>query len=117
MGTPRVTRAVELAVQLGGAGITATHNPGEVLANAPCVLVAPPRLLFDTFEGATATWRLLAIASTPADQLQAWQQLDALVDQLAQLLNVETAEPTAWALTPGADSLPAYAVTFTETVE
>lgn len=114
--TPRIARARELAVQLTGAGITATHDAREVVANAPCVLVGPPRLAFETLSGAVATWRLLAVAGT-TDQHTAWTQLDELVDKLAVELACETAEPASWAPSPGDPTRPAYVVTYTETVE
>lgn len=116
MPTPRVTRARALAVQLAGAGIAATHDPSEVAGKAPCVLVGPPRLAFDVGDASTATWRLLVIAGTTT-QLPAWEQIDALLAQLADELAVETADPVAWAEGPGTDPRPAYAVTYTETVE
>lgn len=116
MATPRITRARELAQQLAGTGITATEDVGKVVPNLPCVLVGPPVIELDISDGATVTWRLLAIAQAPADQHLAWQQLDELVDALDQELPIERAEPTAWAPAPNHDPFPAYAVTFTETL-
>lgn len=113
MSSPRVARAAELAAQLRSAGIEATHDAAAVAGLAPCVLVGPPRLVFDVGDSATASWRLLAIAATPS-QMDAWTQLDGLVDAVAGLLPVESADPTSWAVAPGADALPAYALTLTD---
>lgn len=113
MTGPTVTRAVQLAAQLHGAGIPATHDASAVSSMAPCVLVGPPRLAFDTGTGSTASWRLLAVASS-GDPLTAWQQVDDLVHAVADLLPVETADPTAFAASPTDDPLPAYALTLTD---
>lgn len=113
MASPRVARAEQLAAQLRGAGIDATHDPAAAASLRPCVLVPPPRLTFDVSDEATAAWRLVAIAGTPV-QLDAWVQLDELVEAVAELLCVETADPTSWAATPGDDPLPAYVITLTE---
>lgn len=110
-----MARAVELAAQLDGSGVPATHDAAKLTGRLPAVLVGPPRLAFDVPGGATVTWRLLAVAAT-TDELTAWTQLDALVGAVEQLLPVESADPTAYARN-GADPLPAYALTFTDTVE
>lgn len=111
--SPRVARAAQLAAQLRGAGIPSTHDAAAVAGLAPCVLIGPPRLAFDVGDSATASWRPLAIAATTV-QLDAWEQLDALVDAVAALLPVEAAEPSSWAPNPGADPVPAYALTLTD---
>lgn len=113
MSGPTITRAVQLAAQLRGAGIAATHDATAIGALAPAVLVGPPRLAFDTASGSTAVWRLLAVAGS-ADPLTAWDQVDQLVHQVAELLPVETAEPTAFAASASDDPLPAYALTLTD---
>lgn len=110
----RVDRAAQLAAQLRSAGIPATHDAAAVTAMAPCVLVGPPRLTFDLLDGgATEAWRLVAVAAT-AVQLDAWVQLDDLVDQVAAELAVEAADPASWAPNPGADPTPAYVITLTD---
>lgn len=114
--TPRVSRARELAVGLTSAGISATHDAREVAAAGPIVLVGPPRLAYETAAGAVASWRLLVIAGT-TEQHTAWTQIDALLAALELALPLETADPVSWAPAPGADARPAYAATYTETVE
>lgn len=113
MSTPRVDQAAQLAAQLRGLDIAATHDAAAVAGLAPCVLVGPPRLIFDVGDTATASWRLVAVAST-AVQLDAWAQLDELVDLVAAVLCIETAEPASWAANPGADPVPAYVLTLTD---
>jgi hypothetical protein len=116
MAGPRVTRGGQLAAELTAAGVPATHDVQRLAAMLPAVLVGPPRLAFDVGDGATATWRLLAVASTP-DALRAWEQLDALLGPVSELLPIETAEPVSFAPDPSSDPLPAYALTFTEYVD
>lgn len=116
MAAPRVARADELAAQLVGAGIPATTDPAKLAGRLPGLLIGPPRLAFDGLDnGATATWRLLLVASTP-NAYAAWAQLDGLLDLLGELLPVETAEPASFATDPSADPLPAYALTYVEGV-
>lgn len=110
--TPRVARAGELAAQLAGAGIQATTDVQALGAQLPAVLVGPPVLSDPVGAGWTATWRLLAVASTP-DALAAWGQLDQLVEAVTRELPVERCEPVSFAAVPGTDPLPAYALTFT----
>lgn len=107
-----VPRAQQLAAQLLGAGIDATHDARAVAGMAPAVLIGPPRVAFDVGPFATYTWRLLAVSST-ADPLSAWQQLDELVAAVALVLPVETADPTSFAAAPEDPSMPAYALTLT----
>lgn len=116
MPTPRRDRAVELADQLQTTGVAATADVRQLAGRLPAVLVPPPRLAFDVGAGATATWRLLVVAGT-ADEWTAWAQLDALLAAVEQLLPVELAEPVQFAPGQGSDPLPAYALTYTETVE
>lgn len=112
MDTPTVARAAQLAAQLRGVGINATHDAGQLRGQLPAVLVGPPELAWDVVALPTARWRLLAVASTP-DPLTAWEQLDELVHAVGDQLAVETATPTSFALTRDDEPLPAYALTFT----
>lgn len=112
----RVARAVELVAQLKAAGVKATHDPGDVAGMGAGVLVAPPELVFDLPEGATATWSLYALAGSTAAGLQTWQLLDDLVEQVAEQLPLATARPTSWAPAAGVDPMPAYVITYTESV-
>ena len=114
--TPRVARGLQLADQLRAAGVNATHVARELAGRLPGVLVPPPaRVAFDVSDSTTCTWRLLLVAST-ADEDTAWPQLDELLTAVEAVLPVEYAEPTRAAVS-GADPLPAYACTFTDTVE
>src|SRR4051794_9928187 len=109
-----LARGKQLVDQLRAVNISAVVDVGNALANLPCVLVVPPRLAFDIGDGATATWRLMAIAKDGTGSTTAWQQLDDLVDAVSELLPIELAEPTSYVLGQGIDPLPAYALTFTE---
>lgn len=117
MPTPRVARARALVEQLADAGLSATCDVREVLGKAPCVLVQPPSLDYDLHTGATATWRLVAVSAVALGNLDAWVQLDELLDELAGVLPLTSAEPTAYKLPTGGDPYPAYIATYTEAVE
>lgn len=114
----RLDRALELAELLTTAGLFATVDVGELAANLPGVLVPPPRvdLAAGGYGGGLVTWRLVLIAGAQAGAVDAWRQLDAALDQLADALPCELADPTSYQLPTGGDPLPAYTVTFTETV-
>lgn len=112
-----LARGQQLAAQLRGDGISAVTDVGKALANLPCILVVPPRLEFDVGDGATATWKLMAIAADGTGSSTAWQQLDDLVAAATELLPIELAEPTSYQLGQGIDPLPAYALTYIETID
>lgn len=109
-----VARARELAAQLTAGGVRTVTSARSVVT--PCVLVTPPVRAYDLSCGYTATWQLYALASGGGDEAS-WGSLDELVDQLAQLVDVETVTPTAWTAGSGAEPLPAFLVTFTEAVD
>lgn len=125
VATPRVDRAHVLAAGLTDAGVPATVDPaalagllyGDDSAGA-VVLVPPPSLDYTggTYAGPLTSWRLVLVASPGLGVLRAWESLDTLLDDLAGLLAVETAEPTSYALPDAAEPAPAYAVTITETL-
>lgn len=95
----------------------ATARPAELLGRLPAVLVTPPRVAFDQWNGATTcTWRLLVVSDT-TDEATAWAQLDDLLTRVAARLPVESAEPSLYAAGGDARPTPAYALTYTDTVE
>lgn len=117
MPSPRYDRALYLASALTAAGIPATVDPAAAASQAPCVLVPPPRMEFSTYRGAVVTWRLIALAAgSSAGAAAAWSAIDDLVARVAVELPVEIADPTAYVL-PGGESVPAYALTFTEGID
>lgn len=87
--------------------VRATHDPAVADANRPCVLVGPPRIDYTEL---TNSWVLYALASQPYGSLAALAELDALVQAVAAQLPVERAEPVTYALRPGANPVPAYAL-------
>lgn len=113
---PRLARAAQIVATLTDAGINATADVREATAKLPGVLLTPPTLDYDLPRGASATWRLVVIAAAPLGNADAWEQLDALLVQLAGLVDLTRAEPTAYKLPTGGDPLPAYIATFTEAV-
>lgn len=110
-----LTRAHQLRDQLVADGVRAVTSARSVVP--PCVLITPPLRTYDMACGYTATWQLYAIAPGGGDE-GSWQALDALVDDVAELLPIETANATAWrSAADAAESMPAYLLTFTETVD
>lgn len=115
MTAPRVDAAEAAAVELRAADIPAYTDPAAAAANLPAVLFLPPSVRFPHLAGgAEVDWRL-AILTRPPHGLDAWRQLDQLLEQLADHLHIVTAEPGSYALTGGENKppLPAYLVTAT----
>lgn len=99
-----------LVEALNGAGVPATDDPTRAGVTRPCVLVGPPTL---NYTDRSTTWRLVALSSQPAGTLAALEQLAELVEDVAELLPVESAEPASYSLTPASDPLPAYVMRLT----
>lgn len=103
-----------LAAELSAAGAVAVVDVREVVGNTPCVLVPPPRLEYTT---CAVRWRLILLAAHLVGSRDAWADLDDLLDLVASVLPVETAEPVSYTLPVGVGDapspMPAYAVTLT----
>jgi hypothetical protein len=104
-------RALELVEKLTAAGIMATADPRG--ATPPCVLVPPPRRLYDLSCSYTATWQLHALAPGTGNA-DAHKVLDDLVDAVAAVLPVERADLESYVLSPDSPPLPAYRIEFEE---
>lgn len=106
-------RADQLVAQLKAADVAATVDPRAVPNLAPCVLVPPPAR---DLSGRTVTWTLAAVSAQANGSLAAWDDLDDLVANAVLALDglVEAARPANYTHTPGADPLPAYLLTITE---
>lgn len=115
---PILAVAEALAAELVGFGISAVVDVTTAVANLPCVLIPPPTLDFVSQpDGSpTARWQLVAIAADSSGTRTSWEQLDALVTSVAELLPVERAEPISYTLPTGGDPLPAYAITLTGSI-
>lgn len=110
-----LARARQLRDELTAAGVRAVTSARSVVA--PCVLIAPPARAYDVSCGYSATWQLWVIGTGGGDE-GSWQQLDELTDQLAELVDIETATPSAWrSSSDAAEAAPAYLCTFTEAVD
>jgi hypothetical protein len=106
--------AAAICEKLRAAGVRATTDPGAL--NLPAVLVVPPRRVYDVACGYTAVWTVHALAGGPTGgDRTTWAQLDELVDGIAAVYPVETAQPGAYVLGP--NTIPSYLVTFTEVCE
>jgi hypothetical protein len=100
---------LEIVDKLKSAGVRATTDAGAL--SPPAVLVVPPRRVYDVACGYTAIWTVHAIAPaiTGGDRTT-WGALDELVDAIASVYPVETAQPGAYVLE--SKTLPSYQVTF-----
>lgn len=94
--------------------VLATADPRA--ATPPCLFVTPPQLRFDGMCYVTATWAIYAIAPGPAN-LDAWQVLDGLLALARKALPIEEQRFTYYSLAPDAPLVPAYRMTFTESLE
>ena len=101
--------ALEICEKLKAAGVRATTDAGAL--NPPAVLVPPPRRVYDVGCGYTQVWTVHAIAPaiTGGDRVT-WAQLDELVDAIAAVYPVESAQPGAYVLE--SKTLPSYLVQF-----
>lgn len=106
-------RAAGIVAALNGAGIRATTDPGA--ASPPCVLVVPPARTYDLPCGFTARWQLAAIAPAAlgADR-NSWAQLEALVDAVADVVDLQGAELVTYTL--NGTGYPAFLLTFEEVI-
>lgn len=85
----------------------------DAVGSLPCVLIPPPTWADWQADGAPLfEWRLVAISSQNAGNLDAWAELDDLVTALSDALPVSRAEPISYALPAAPTPYPAYAVTF-----
>lgn len=111
-----VTYARTLADEIHAAGVKTTTTKASA-AVPPCVLVQPvPARSYDIAHGYTATWSIVCMAPAPGDE-RAAEQLGDMVDAVAVVVPLESAEPVAWAI-PGAEKpVPAYLCKFTTEVE
>jgi len=106
--------ALDICEKLKAAGVRATTDAGAL--NPPAVLVVPPRRVYDIACGYSAVWNVHAIAAAPTGgDRNTWAQLDELVDAVASVYPVETAQPGAYVLGP--NTHPSYLVQFTEGCE
>lgn len=109
-----IEAAEELLEHLRGLGIAAVDDVRDVAGNLPCVLIGPPVVRYDVLGGPTFVWSLVALASSSPGSKHAWQQCDALLDQLDAALPLERADPRTYPLPAlGPDPLPCYVATYT----
>lgn len=108
MTGPRVTDAKAAAAELTALGVRATVDPAWAASNLPCVLFLPPTLRFAQLGGgAQVDWRLAVLAEGPPG-LDCWDRLDTLLEQLAEHVNITTADPGVYALSGDKNPIPAY---------
>lgn len=108
-------RGLEILAELKAAEINATNDPRNL--NPPIVLIPPPALnLTEISRGAYASWSLLLLVPGPANA-DAWQALDGLLADVAEVLDVETVTPLGYTgYDDQATPLPAYQITVEELI-
>lgn len=104
-------RSLAIVDALEAAGIRATADPRS--ATPPVVLVTPPDRTYDIACGYSARWSLFALVPGLGNA-DAHKAMDAMVDDIAAVIPLETAEPASYILSPDAPALPAYRCQFTE---
>lgn len=104
--------AAAIVAKLTGAGVRATTDPSAL--NPPAVLVLPPNRAWNLGCGYTAQWSLYAIGPAAAGPGTgaSFGILNQLVDDVAAVLNTETARRIAFPR--GSQMLPAFIINFTE---
>lgn len=114
MTGPRVADAAADAAALTAAGVPTFTDPAAAAANLPCVLILPPVVRWPHLAGSPAIdWRLAVLADGPPG-LEAWDQLDGLLELLAARVALVSAEPAAYTLAGDKSPVPAYLCTVTE---
>ena len=93
-----------------GPAVFATVDPAAAATNRPCVLVAPPTMDYSQL---TNVWPIVLLSSHPIGSLDALVQLDQLLQAVVPILSVESAQPTAYQLTPETGPTPAYLIRVT----
>jgi len=94
--------------------VLATTDPRS--ATPPCVLVTPPRVVWDMNCAGTATWQFVALAPGVAN-FDAWVILDGLLATVAKVVPVESHYFVGYQLAMGQPQLPAYLIQFTQGVD
>ena len=103
-------KAAETVVgDLVAAGIRATMDPRSV--NLPAVLVVPPQFDRETSCIGRALFTAFLITRGPGNA-DAWQSLDALLEQVSTVLAVDQIRPASYVLDDGAP-LPALEIQWT----
>jgi hypothetical protein len=88
----------------------------DAIGNLPCVLVPPPRVLWRRLGGSSdVEWRFVILSSGPPT-FSSWAELDDLLDQVAEEVPLETADPGVYPLVAGGDPIACYVATFTDTL-
>lgn len=107
-------RAAQLEVLelLTEAQVRATDDPKAAMSRRPIVLVAPPRVDYVT---RTVAHTLVCLSSHASGTLEALEQLDGMAADLVELLPIESAEPSSYALTATDDPVPALLLRMTGT--
>lgn len=110
-------RATEIAGQLTEGGVAATTDIRKVKLPGALVVPVPDR---DYTEGTlgggyTATWTIYALTNGPGD-LRAAEELETVVDKVVALVDIETAEATAYKVPGSTDPLPGYKLTTHEII-
>lgn len=110
-------RALALVEDLEAVGLSATASAGTLQGMLPAVLVGPPSYDYTrgTFRGPEVAWTLYAVAAT-SDTEAAWEEIDDMRRAVAEVFPLTTAVPASVAISD-TQTMPAYALTYTEITE
>lgn len=113
-----VDRAKAIALELEEAGVKASHDVRQVQLPGILVVPVPNR---DYTEGTLGgsydvTWALWALTKGPGD-LRAAEELETIVDTVAGILPIETAEASSYKVPGSTDPLPGYRLTMHDQIE
>lgn len=98
--TEKMATKVRLILGHGEAGgAVVTLDPREaaaaLLAGELAVVIQPPATTFETWTITEYTWQIVVISPVP-EALDAWPSLDALVAELREPLELDSAALTMW---------------------
>lgn len=87
------------------------EEAGSACGRRPLVLIQPPRHEFDTYNSSIVRWQVVLVASHPS-ALEAWPELDRLLEVLRVPLDVDEATPVSFQ-PPHGPAWPALSLTIT----
>lgn len=102
--------AEETVAELRAASIRCTMDVRNL--NLPCILITPPSFVGDISCGGTATFTAWAISRGPGNA-DAWKSIDALLEQLAAVVDVEAVTTSQYTV-DDTGALPALEIVWTK---
>lgn len=106
----------EIAQALDGDDVTVTADPTEAASaiaygGTVLLVLASPRITWETYTRATATWTVWAITGATTDPVTALDTFDPILNALPAALGLDSAQPQTYDV--GDRTRPGYELTFT----